>query len=266
VEQNLVQQLSARVAQLESKARRDRTIALGAIAFLIATAQAPSPSAPVVVADGTGASATLTASGLVVRDKSDRRRLVVGLDSESRPALDLVDTSGSVRQTVYLDSSNNPALRQIDTAGKARNELSLAGSTQSPGFYQSDSTGKTRQLFSVSSDGQGLLQQIDSNDKTRVELSLYDSSQAPQFSMLDSAGKKRVAIFEGVSTAIGEVDVFGSNGNNRAALVGNDVGGFLVLKDANSTVRTALGLFSDGTFGFELRNSGGSSFWSTPKQ
>ncbi len=266
MEQSLVTQLSARVARLESNNRRDRTIALSVIAFLIVTAQAPSPSTPVVVSDGTGASATLTAQGLVVRDKSDRRRLVVGLDSSSRPSLDLLDVSGGVRQTAYLASDDSPVIRQYDAAGKGRTEISLTGTAQSPQIYLNDSNGTARQLLSLTADNYPLFQQFDSNKKTRVELSLYEASQAPQLSLLDANGKKRVAVFEGVGTAIGEVDVFGSNGISRGAFVGNDTGGFVVMKDASQAVRVALGLFTDGTFGFELRNAGGSTFWSTPKQ
>jgi len=266
VEQHLVQQLGARVAQLESNGRRDRRLALGIIAFLIVTAQAPSPSAPVVVTDGTGASATLSASGLVVKDKTDHARLVVGLDTSSRPALDLMDAGGTVRETLYLDSSSNPALRQFDPNGKSRTEISLSGTAQSPAIYLLDGNGKTRQLMSLAADSSPLFQQFDSNEKTRVELSLYAVSQAPQLSLIDSAGNKRVALFEGSTTGVGEIDIFGSNGVNRAALVGTDAGGFLLMKDSNQTIRTALGIFTDGTFGLELRNSGGSSFWTTPKQ
>jgi hypothetical protein len=266
VEQHPVQQLNARVAQLEANGRRDRRLALGVIAFLIVTAQAPSPSGPVVVTDGSGASATLSASGLVIKDKTDHRRLVVGLDTASRPAVDLVDPSGSVRETIYLDSSNNPAIRQFDPAGKSRTEISLSGASQSPSLYMLDGNGKTRQLMSLAADSSPLFQQFDSNEKTRVELSLYAASQAPQFSLIDVNGNKRVALFEGSTTGEGEVDVFGSNGINRGALVATDAGGFLVIKDANQTVRTALGIFTDGTFGLELRNAGGSSFYSTPKQ
>jgi len=224
VEQSLVRQLTLRVAQLESKGRRDRMLALCAVLLLASTAQVgsgvppPNASGPVTVSDGSGASAILTATGLAIRDTNNRTRLRVWLDEKSRPSVDFSDGSGTLRQTLFLAEDNSPIIRQVDSKGKTRAEMYLASDTQNP-----------------------------------------------QLNLLDANESKRVALFQG-SAKLGEVNVFGSDGKQRAALVGDDNGPYMVMKDQNQTVRVAIGVYTSGKIGMDVRNSAGTTIWSSPTQ
>jgi len=145
-------ELAARVDGLERVARRHRLCALGALVLVLATAQAPAVSAPVVVGDATGARTTLTAKGLTVRDAAGRVRTTLGLDADGYPSLDLSDASGRLRESMYL-LTDRPVLRLFDTAGKRRAELFLASDTQNGEFVITDAAQVTRLAVFVGAKG-----------------------------------------------------------------------------------------------------------------
>lgn len=135
-------ELQKRVARLEATVRRDRLIALAALAVLFATAQTSSTQ-PVVV-QGSNGSAQLTATGLVVRDSSGQQREFVGLDSEGRPSVDLRDTTGKLRESLFLTTVDfAPNFRLFDAAGTDRMEGFL-GKDGFPNFRLLDANGKRR--------------------------------------------------------------------------------------------------------------------------
>ena len=136
------QELQKRVARLESAARRDRTIALAALAILFATAQTTS-SEPVTVRGANG-NAQLTASGVVITDASNQQRMFVGIDSEGRPSVDLRDSTGKLRETLFLTSGDSaPTFRLFDAAGTDRMEEFL-GKDGFPNIRLLDANGKRR--------------------------------------------------------------------------------------------------------------------------
>jgi hypothetical protein len=142
----------ARVARLERAVRRDRTIALAALAILFATAQSAPSSTPFSVR-GQEASTQVTASGVVVRDAKGQRRVFIGLDSEGRPSIDLRDAAGKLRQTVFLASGGDaPTFRQFDAAGTTRLEAYLSSPGEFPNFRLLDSNGKRRLSAFIGSD------------------------------------------------------------------------------------------------------------------
>src|SRR5579872_4138694 len=137
-------ELAARVARLESKVKRDRTIALAALAILFATAQSAPSSTPLSVR-GSTASTQVTASGVIVRDANGQQRVFIGLDSEGRPSIDLRDSTGKLRQTLFLTSGNSsPTFRQFDANGTTRLEAYLSVPGEYPNFRLLDSNGKRR--------------------------------------------------------------------------------------------------------------------------
>lgn len=145
-------ELAARVARLESTVKRDRAIALAALAILFATAQSAPSSTPLSV-HGSRASTQVTADGVVVRDANNQQRLFIGLDSEGRPSVDLRDSAGKLRQTIFLTSENNsPTFRQFDASGTTRLEAYLSVPGEFPNFRLLDSNGKRRLSAFIGSD------------------------------------------------------------------------------------------------------------------
>jgi len=136
------QELKRRIGRLESTVKRDRTIALAALAILFATAQT-SGTSPVIVRDQNG-SAQLTASGVVIRDASNQQREFIGLDSEGRPSVDLRDGTGKLRETLFLTSGDfAPTFRLFDSKGTDRMEEFL-GKDGFPNIRLLDANGKRR--------------------------------------------------------------------------------------------------------------------------
>ncbi|HEV2037183.1 MAG TPA: hypothetical protein VGQ96_01140, partial [Candidatus Eremiobacteraceae bacterium] len=95
------EQLIQRIARLETIARRERAVALGLVALLLATAQSPAPrtSGAIVVRAASGSS-TLTYHGLAVVDRSNVTRTAAGVDRSGYPSIDLTDSSGHGRESM----------------------------------------------------------------------------------------------------------------------------------------------------------------------
>lgn len=145
-------ELAARVARLEAKVKRDRTIALAALAILFATAQSAPSSTPLSVRSQQ-ASTQVTASGVVVRDANGQQRVFIGLDSEGRPSIDLRDGTGKLRQTLFLTSGNSaPTFRQFDASGTTRLEAYLSIPGEYPNLRLLDNNGKRRLSAFIGSD------------------------------------------------------------------------------------------------------------------
>jgi len=208
-------ELAARVGRVERVARRERVFALSALVLLLATAQAPSASAPLVVNGPSGGGATLSASGLAVRDTAGRVRTSVGLDADGYPSLDLSDGAGRLRESMYL-LHDRPVLRLFDTAGKRRAEMFLASDTQNG-----------------------------------------------EFVIRDATEVLRLAVFQGAK-GLPEFSLFGSDAVARAYIATDDDGPYLVMKDAHAVTRVVAGQYTDGKFGFEVRDAAGTSVWSRP--
>ena len=181
--------LAERLARLERAARRDRILALGALALMLATAQAPA-STPLVVRDAGGGSATLAASGLTFRD-ARVARAAFGIDKDRHPSLDLSDSAGAIRESMHL-LADRPVLRQFDKAGKRRAELFLASDTQNGEFVIRDANDVTRAAAFIGSHGLPELTLYGSDAKVRTYLSADDT--APYLVMKDGAGHSRVVI------------------------------------------------------------------------
>ena len=123
------EQLRSRIARLENVARRERAVAIGLLALLMATAQAPAQtsSGPIVVSSAAG-STTFGATGLTVRDKANAVRTFAGIDADGAPSLDLTDSAAHLRESLYL-LKDSPMLRDFDSAGKRRVEMYLSSDT-----------------------------------------------------------------------------------------------------------------------------------------
>ncbi len=147
-------ELAERIARLEKTAKRERAVAIGLFAILMATAQAPAQttSGPMIVR-GAGGSATLDATGMTVRDKTNAIRNFAGLDSDGYPSVDETDSSGHLRQTMYL-LKDSPMLRDFDPAGKRRLEVYLSSDTSDGVMNIRDAADVTR--LSVFRGSQGL--------------------------------------------------------------------------------------------------------------
>jgi hypothetical protein len=194
MEQNLIADLDSRIKRLESSIRRDRTIALGVIAFVFATAQSPSTTgavtAPVVVRDASGASATLEAKGLTFRDAAGHERLFSGIDSGDRPSVDLSDTSGTLRESMYL-LDNLPVLRQFDKNGKRRAEFRL-DDTENGELLINDESENIRLGLFRAKNGDPQMGLYGSDAKLRAYFSTDNDS--PYLVMRDAAANTRVYI------------------------------------------------------------------------
>jgi hypothetical protein len=184
--------LVARLDRLEHTIRRDRAIALAVIGFAFATAQTAAPkavqSAPIVISDASGASATLTATGLTFDDAHGNERTFVGLDSSGYPSLDLSDASGTLRESVYL-LKDTPVLRQFDATEKDRMELRL-DSTENAQMLFRDENGKARIGMFRTSTGDPQLALYGSDEKLRAYLATDDDS--PYLVMRDATGATRL--------------------------------------------------------------------------
>ena len=183
--------LAARVTRLESSSRRDRAIVVALAVLALATAQAPAPgsrSTPVVVRDATGVSATLTAHGLSVRDAAGHERAFVGIDADSRPSVDLADSTGQLRESMYL-LDELPVLRQFDKAGKRRAEFRL-DANQDGELLINDAGEKVRLALFRTSSGDPQLGLYGSDERLRAYFSTDDDS--PYLVMRDNAGTTRV--------------------------------------------------------------------------
>jgi len=186
--------ISARIDRLEGSSRRDRLLGVAVLALVFATAQAPGPppatatTAPIVVSDATGATATLTARGLTVRDPAGRVRSFVGVDDANRPSVDLSDTTGVLRESMYL-LNEFPVLRQFDGAGKRRVDLHL--DSASNGELQfSDANEKLRLALFRTKGGDPQMGLYGTDEKLRAYFSTDDAS--PYLVMRDNAGTNRV--------------------------------------------------------------------------
>jgi len=195
MEQRLQHDLGARLTRLESSIRRDRTIALSVVALIFVTAQAPGPSnptsvshAPIVVRDASGASATLAANGLTVRDAAGKARTFIGIDSDGRPSADLNDSTGQLRESMYL-LNQLPVFRQFDAAGKRRLEMRL-DTSQDGELLLNDQSEKLRAALFRTSKGDPQLGLYGSDEKLRGFFSTDDDS--PYLVMKDNAGTTRL--------------------------------------------------------------------------
>lgn len=199
-----------RVARLETVARRERAVALGLIALLLATAQAPAQtaSAPIVVRDSSGNSATFSSSGLVFRDRTNVIRTAVGLDGDKYPSIDLTDSSGHLRESMYL-LNDRPVLRLFDPAGKRRAELFLASDTSNGEFVIRDAAEVTRMAAYQGDKGLPELALYGSDSKVRAYLSTDDV--APYLVMTDNGGVTRLVMGAYAGGKIG-MDVRNSGG------------------------------------------------------
>ena len=192
--------LAARLARLERAARRDRAIALGAIAVFLATAQAPAPSAPIVVGAASGAGARIDATGLSVRDATGKVRTLVGLDDGGRPSADLYDATGTLRQTASL-LQGTPTLRQFDKSGKRRDDLFLASDNQNPEFALHDERETTRLAVFRGSQGLPEFAVYGSDGAVRAYLSTDDD--IPYLVMKDGTQQTRLVIGAYTSGKVG---------------------------------------------------------------
>ena len=167
--------LGERIARLERIARRDRVLALGALAVALVTAQAPAPRAqpPLTVRDAAGNSATLSSTGIAVRDRSRTVRIDTGLDANGYPSVDLFDGSGSIRQAMYL-INDRPVLRQFDPAGKRRAELFVASDTENGEFVLRDASDTARLAVFLGTQNLPELGLYGSDAKVRAYLSTDD--------------------------------------------------------------------------------------------
>ena len=182
--------LADRIVRLERIARRDRVLALGALVLALATAQAPA-SVPLVVRDAAGNTATLSATGLAVRDGTRTVRSAIGLDKDRSPALDLHDSAGAIRQSMAL-LSDRPVLRHFDKAGKRRAEMFLASDTQNGEFVIRDASEATRAAAFIGTKGLPETAFYGSDGSVRAYLSADDVS--PYLVMKDKAGTSRVVM------------------------------------------------------------------------
>lgn len=184
--------LVARIARLERAARRERIVALGVLMLVLGSAQAPAPSSgPVIVRAASGASATLTAQGLVVRDASNRVRALVGLDSNGYPSVDLSDATGRIRESMDL-IQDLPVLRQFDAAGKRRAEMFLASDTSNGEFVIKDASETLRAALFIGTKGLPELSLYGSDGKARAYLSSDDDG--PYLVMNDRTATTRVVM------------------------------------------------------------------------
>jgi len=183
--------LTQRISRLERIARRDRVLALGALALALATAQAPAPRAqpPLTVRDAAGNTASLSAVGLSVRDSSRTLRIDTGLDASGYPSVDLYDGSGTIRQAMYL-LKDRPVLRQFDKAGKRRAELFVASDTENGEFALRDATDTTRLAVFLGTKNLPELALYGSDAKVRAYFSSDDSG--PYLVMKDAQAVSRV--------------------------------------------------------------------------
>lgn len=183
--------LSDRIARLENVARRERAIAIGLLALLMATGQAPAPtsSGPVIITSSTS-SATLDSRGLTVRDHS-RELLFAGLDSSGKPSLDLSDSAGRLRESMYL-LAGNPILRDFDAAGKRRAEVFLAGDSGNGEFLIFDAAEVRRLALFHGSSGLPEFALYGSDAKVRAYLSTDDGM--PYLGMNDNGGATRLVM------------------------------------------------------------------------
>ena len=182
--------LDERIERLERTARRDRILALGALALALATAQAPA-STPLVVRDAAGNAATLSASGLAVSDRTRTVRSAIGLDKDRYPSLDLYDSSGAIRQSMYL-LTNRPVLRQFDKAGTRRAEMFLTADTQNGEFVIRDASDVVRGAVFIGDKGLPEAGFYGSDGNVRAYLSADDVS--PYLVMKDKSGGSRVVM------------------------------------------------------------------------
>jgi hypothetical protein len=179
-------ELDRRIAKLESSGRRDRAIGLAMLALVFITAQAPaappSSAAPIVVRDASGASATLSALGLTVRDSAGHERTFVGIDS-AKPSVDLSDATGHLRQSMYL-LNDLPELRQFDATGKDRLEVNLDSKNDGE-FRLFDKDAKLRLALFRTNGGDPQLGLYGTDEKLRAYFSTDDAS--PYFVMRDAS-------------------------------------------------------------------------------
>ena len=204
--------LRARIARLERAARRDRAFALGAIAILLATAQAPAPppaaTPQAVVTDASGANARIGAFGLTVRDASGVLRVDASIDSGGYPSLDEYDAKGKLREAAYL-IDGRPVFRQFDANGKRRGEIFLAADTENGEFVSRDASEATRVAAFIGDKGLPELGMYGSDGNVRAYLASDDAG--PYLVMLDAAKQTRVTIGQYTDGAFG-IDVRSSTG------------------------------------------------------
>ncbi|HTW84066.1 MAG TPA: hypothetical protein VMD91_08380 [Candidatus Sulfotelmatobacter sp.] len=189
--------LHARVTRLERGSRRDRAVVLGVVVLAMLTAQAPSSSGPqvsttpITVTNAGGQSTTLSATGITVSDAQHRLRMVVGLDDQGRPSVDLRDAGGTLRESMYLFAGSNPTLRQFDSNSKRRLEVRLTEASN-PEVQLLDPNEKLRGAFFIGASGRPQLGLYGSDERLRAYLATDD--QFPFLVMNDANGQSRVNI------------------------------------------------------------------------
>jgi hypothetical protein len=195
--------IADRIARLERRARRDRMVALGALAIVLATAQAPSTASnarPLIVTGIDRGSVRLDASGIVVRDAAGSQRADAGIDPDGSPGADLYDTTATIRAGAYL-LKDQPLFRLFDTSGKRRIDMYLSSGDQNPQFDLRESGGTTRLDLFIGSKGVPGLAMYGTDGKARAYFDTDDAS--PFLVMKDQAGSTRVVVGGYTSGKIG---------------------------------------------------------------
>ena len=204
--------IERRIARLERRARRDRAFALGALAIVLATAQAPSATfnaRPLVVESANHASARLLATGLVVRDGAGKIRADAGIDADGSPGADLYDATGELRSAAYL-LSDQPLFRLFDAAGKRRAEMYVTSDLQNPEFIFRDAAGTSRIALFEGTQGKPEFDLNGTDGQTRAYLETGDD--APFLVMKDNAAAIRLVLGGYTTGKIGS-DIRDASGN-----------------------------------------------------
>ena len=238
-----MQTLEARIDRLERAYRRASTAALvlGAlIAITALTGQAA--SAPTVIGNPRGTHIALMPTGIKVYDKSGKARIILAIDSDGRPELDLLAGKGT--KLVALDAeSAGGVLRTKDASGNVR--ALLGPYTEESSALQIWDTAGTIAVEIGSSAYGGRARFYDGKGKTRSTVGLLSNGSAG-FNGYDAAGQERVVL--GISpkgNAAGLI-VEKEDGKVVVDVHGATNGGLVDLRDGLGTRRAALGMTSTG--------------------
>jgi hypothetical protein len=149
-----------------------------------------------------------------------------------------------------------------DTAGRDR---LVAGVTSAgtPGWALYDTNGKLREWQFLYEGTLPVLRQFDAQEHRRLEMHVATGKEDGGFELFDAANVVRLALFRDES-GNPEAVLYGSDGKSRAYLETDEAAPFLVMRDQGGQTRVAMGAYTSGNIGMDVRDRGGQTVWKKP--
>jgi hypothetical protein len=141
------------------------------------------------VARGADNPKEIEAQRLVLKDKTGKPRITLGVDDDGQAVISMIDADGTERLGLKVDNHSTPSVLLRDKAGKAR--LQLTARTDGSAFVGVLDQNQTPRI-AIETESHGNARLVLSNPKQQPQIELMSSAQANTVRLYDESGKVRI--------------------------------------------------------------------------